>query len=117
LSTHMRTYMHILEPLKTVTHVYIYTYTYKHAHIPVWSYGVLIWEVWSACKVPYWNITNDKDIIDFVCGGGRLSEPEGCRQGLYQLMLTCWAQRKMDRYVCIFVCMLQSYDEMQHKLI
>lgn len=46
-----------------------------------WSFGVLMWEVESLGRSPYPGISNAQ-ISDFVAGGNRLSQPEGCPDAL-----------------------------------
>ncbi|XP_076078504.1 uncharacterized protein LOC143048607 isoform X2 [Mytilus galloprovincialis] len=56
----------------------------------VWSYGVLLWEVFSLGHVPYPGKSNE-EVMQFVKHGGRLPKPEICTEKIYQLMTNCWA--------------------------
>ncbi|XP_067142993.1 tyrosine-protein kinase Fer-like [Centruroides vittatus] len=55
----------------------------------VWSYGVLMWEIFSLGSTPYYGLTNSKarELID---SGYRLPSPESTPVGVYELMLRCW---------------------------
>ena len=55
----------------------------------VWSFGVLLWEIWSRAMVPYEKWSNDK-VWAKVLAGYRLQCPIGCPAEVYNLMLTCW---------------------------
>jgi hypothetical protein len=63
----------------------------------VWSFGVLVWEVYTRGFVPYDMIQTDSEVAAHVCGGGRLDKPAECPDALYQVMCACWAQRPQDR--------------------
>ena len=41
----------------------------------VWAFAVLAWELLVSCKVPYFELTSDKQVITEVVGGGRLAMP------------------------------------------
>lgn len=55
----------------------------------VWSYGVLLWEIFSFGSTPYSGMTNNKarELID---SGYRLPAPENTPECIYELMLRCW---------------------------
>ncbi|CAK9293235.1 unnamed protein product [Gordionus sp. m RMFG-2023] len=55
----------------------------------VWSYGVLLWEIFSFGKVPFSRIPLC-DVIKHIEKGYRLESPEGCPDTMYKLMLNCW---------------------------
>ncbi|EKX47444.1 hypothetical protein GUITHDRAFT_69679, partial [Guillardia theta CCMP2712] len=66
----------------------------------VWAYGVTCWEILTCAKIPYYNITQDDGVIQFVCSGGRLQrdEIEGeCPDTLWELMEDCWRTNHGDR--------------------
>lgn len=56
----------------------------------VWSFGVLLWEVWTLGERPYYYKDNS-DVADFVRTGGILPRPEGCPDEIYALMRLCWS--------------------------
>lgn len=69
----------------------------------VWSYGVLLWEVFTLCDVPYQDLPGGREIVAFLDVGGRLSKPAGCPDGMYQLMQQCW-EDSPDRRVSFADC-------------
>ena len=55
----------------------------------IWSFGVLMWEVFSFAMQPWYGFTNEQ-VIEKVKGGEILSRPDNCPQLIYSLMLECW---------------------------
>ena len=55
----------------------------------VWSYGVVLWEMFEFGKVPYQGMTN-REAMRFVLTGQRLPKPSACPAQLYSLMQRCW---------------------------
>uniref|UniRef100_A0A2R9AY45 Tyrosine-protein kinase receptor n=1 Tax=Pan paniscus TaxID=9597 RepID=A0A2R9AY45_PANPA len=54
-----------------------------------WSFGVLLWEIFSLGYMPYPGRTN-QEVLDFVVGGGRMDPPRGCPGPVYRIMTQCW---------------------------
>ena len=64
----------------------------------VWSYGVLIWEIFHlGSAVPYGDKKRFEEVIEFLQNGGRLSKPPMCPQDIYDLMLECWMENYLNR--------------------
>jgi serine/threonine protein kinase len=57
----------------------------------VWSFGLVLYELFSFGAIPYAGMTN-RQVIEKVPTGYRLESPENCPQEVYQLMLKCWEQ-------------------------
>lgn len=55
----------------------------------VWSFGVVLWEMFSRGETPYTNLTN-KQTIDKIERGERLEKPDECPDVVYELMMDCW---------------------------
>ncbi|XP_052742746.1 tyrosine-protein kinase receptor [Bicyclus anynana] len=62
----------------------------------VWSYGVLLWEVFSLGIMPYTGCAN-REVMQMVSGGGRLERPHGCPSDVYRLMCECWNPAPTER--------------------
>jgi anaplastic lymphoma kinase len=62
----------------------------------VWSFGVLLWEVFSLGLMPYTGLPN-RDVMQLVTGGGRLDAPQGCPIAIYRIMAECWNPTPEDR--------------------
>ena len=60
----------------------------------VWSFGVLMWEIFHlGSAIPYNVLLGRKKIVEFLLNGHRLSKPELCPQYIYDIMLECWQER------------------------
>ena len=54
-----------------------------------WSFGVLLFEVFSLGQRPYTGLQNH-EIYNHIEEGNRLKRPALCPQKVYELMLECW---------------------------
>ncbi|KAK1157886.1 tyrosine-protein kinase CSK [Huso huso] len=55
----------------------------------VWSYGILLWEIYSFGRVPYPRIAL-KDVVPRVEKGYKMDAPDGCPPVVYDIMKQCW---------------------------
>ncbi|XP_064429526.1 megakaryocyte-associated tyrosine-protein kinase isoform X4 [Mirounga angustirostris] len=55
----------------------------------VWSFGVLLWEVFSYGRAPYPKMSL-KEVSEAVEKGYRMEPPEGCPAPIHALMGSCW---------------------------
>lgn len=55
-----------------------------------WSYGVLLWEIYSLGLRPYTGL-NNHEIAGHVRDGHRLEQPKWCPANVYTLMQQCWS--------------------------
>ena len=58
----------------------------------VWSFGVLMYELWSSGTLPYKGLTIS-EVWSKVLGGLRLTHPENCPNSIDALMRKCWRER------------------------
>ncbi|XP_035825708.1 ALK tyrosine kinase receptor [Aplysia californica] len=56
----------------------------------IWSFGILLWEVFSLGHIPYPGNTNE-GVMSLVTQGGRLDPPEGCPSAVFDIMASCWS--------------------------
>ncbi|KAL5488568.1 hypothetical protein EMCRGX_G017527 [Ephydatia muelleri] len=63
----------------------------------VWSYGVLLYEIWSMGRKPYERLKASSALMGYLEKGGRLPPPPGCPRAIYQLMVLCWHPEKISR--------------------
>ncbi|KAJ7988947.1 hypothetical protein DPEC_G00314470 [Dallia pectoralis] len=54
-----------------------------------WSFGVLLWEIFSLGYLPYPCRTN-QEVLEFVTSGGRMDPPNSCPGPVYRIMTQCW---------------------------
>ncbi|XP_061173254.1 tyrosine-protein kinase CSK-like isoform X2 [Saccostrea echinata] len=62
----------------------------------MWSYGILLWELYSFGRVPYPRIPL-ADVVMHVERGYRMEAPEGCPKQIYNLMLRAWNLNPAER--------------------
>ena len=63
----------------------------------VWSFGVVVWEVFSFGMQPYWGFPNDA-VVDMLRRGKLLEKPESCPDKLYSMIKEgCWATYENER--------------------
>ena len=55
----------------------------------VWSFGILLYELWTKAETPYVGWRNEKVWVQ-VLGGYRLPCPKKCPQYVHDLMMECW---------------------------
>lgn len=70
----------------------------------VWSFGVVLWEIFNYGRQPWFELSN-MEVIECIKEGRVLSKPADCTDELYQLMLCCWKTQPADR-----VSMCKMYD-------
>jgi hypothetical protein len=73
---------------------------FKHrfydSYCDVWSFGVLLWELFSYATVPYTTMTNEQ-VAEAVMKGYRLPSPDQCPPEVYTLMRQCWNETSIQR--------------------
>ena len=57
----------------------------------IWSFGVVLWEVFTFGKQPWYELANH-EVIQQVTEGKLLAKPDVCPDEVYELMLSCWRQ-------------------------
>ncbi|XP_075923769.1 tyrosine-protein kinase CSK-like isoform X2 [Petromyzon marinus] len=55
----------------------------------VWSFGILLWEIYSFGRVPYPRVPL-KDVVEYVEDGYRMDPPELCPSTVSSVMTSCW---------------------------
>lgn len=63
----------------------------------VWSFGVLLWEIFSLGASPYPGVCIDELFCRRLKEGTRMRPPEYATTEIYQTMLDCWLARPTDR--------------------
>ncbi|KAM9848951.1 platelet-derived growth factor receptor alpha [Aulostomus maculatus] len=56
----------------------------------VWSYGILLWEIFSLGGTPYPGMVVDSSFYNKIKSGYRMSKPEHAPHDVYELMMKCW---------------------------
>ncbi|KAM6179031.1 vascular endothelial growth factor receptor 1 [Rhynchocyon petersi] len=63
----------------------------------VWSFGVLLWEIFSLGGSPYPGVQLDEDFCSRLKEGMRMRAPEYATPEIYQIMLDCWHKDPKER--------------------
>ncbi|KYO27409.1 vascular endothelial growth factor receptor 1 [Alligator mississippiensis] len=63
----------------------------------VWSYGVLLWEIFSLGASPYPGVQIDEDFCSRLKEGTRMRAPQYATIEIYQIMLDCWHGNPNER--------------------
>ena len=57
----------------------------------VWSFGIVLWEMFSLGKTPYPGIDPGATFYEKLLNGYRMEKPENCPMIIYRAMSECWA--------------------------
>ncbi|XP_045473038.1 putative tyrosine-protein kinase Wsck [Harmonia axyridis] len=82
---------------------------------PIWSFGILLWEICSLGGTPFSNITNIAELTDKVTKGARLPQLNYFSDEVYQIMLNCWQIDMSERPNCDSLC--RSVENLNENLI
>lgn len=78
----------------------------------VWSYGVVLWEIYSLGKQPYYGLNNE-EVVKLILQGIMLIPPDGCPSFICDLMRSCWKSEPKDRIKFPEICerLQKAWDE------
>ncbi|RMC07253.1 hypothetical protein DUI87_16710 [Hirundo rustica rustica] len=76
------------------------TYTMKS---DVWSYGILLWEIFSLGVNPYPGVQVDSNFYKLIQSGFKMDQPYYATKDVYCMMQSCWAldSRKRPSFSCL----------------
>ncbi|XP_037326310.2 mast/stem cell growth factor receptor kita isoform X2 [Pungitius pungitius] len=63
----------------------------------VWSYGILLWEIFSLGSSPYPGMPVDAKFYKLIKEGYRMDAPEFAPEEMYQVMRSCWEPDPFNR--------------------
>ena len=66
------------------------------AQSDVWSFGIVLWEIFSSGTQPYCALSNE-EVVERITNGHVLRCPSGCPKDLYHLMVRCWTSEPNKR--------------------
>lgn len=72
----------------------------------VWSYGILLWEIFSLGLNPYPGILVDRKFYKLVKDGYQMAQPMFAPQNVYSIMQACWALEPTRRPTFQHICSL-----------
>uniref|UniRef100_A0A3Q3AJZ3 Tyrosine-protein kinase receptor n=1 Tax=Kryptolebias marmoratus TaxID=37003 RepID=A0A3Q3AJZ3_KRYMA len=62
----------------------------------VWSLGMVLWEIFTYGKQPWYQLSNN-EVIECITQGRVLQRPRTCPKEVYDLMLGCWQREPYMR--------------------
>ncbi|CAL8374290.1 unnamed protein product [Arctogadus glacialis] len=62
----------------------------------VWSFGVILWEIFTYGKQPWFQLANN-EVIECITQGRVLERPRVCPKEIYDMMLGCWQREPQQR--------------------
>uniref|UniRef100_A0A8C5ARN0 receptor protein-tyrosine kinase n=1 Tax=Gadus morhua TaxID=8049 RepID=A0A8C5ARN0_GADMO len=74
--------------------IFDYVYTYES---DVWSYGILLWEIFSLGNSPYPGMQVGSAFYRMIQEGHRMTMPEFAPTEMYDMMLSCWNDDPLKR--------------------
>ncbi|XP_014913090.1 tyrosine-protein kinase Tec [Poecilia latipinna] len=74
----------------------VFNYCKFSSKSDVWSYGVLMWEVFTEGQMPFDQSLNH-EVVAMVTNGHRLFRPKMAPPALYDIMQLCWDNRPEER--------------------
>uniref|UniRef100_A0A8B9J7V9 Vascular endothelial growth factor receptor 3 n=1 Tax=Astyanax mexicanus TaxID=7994 RepID=A0A8B9J7V9_ASTMX len=83
-------------PLKWMAPESIFDKVYT-SQSDVWSFGVLLWEIFSLGASPYPGVQIDEDFCNQLKDGTRMRSPDTASPEIYGIMLACWQGEPRER--------------------
>ncbi|XP_017282147.3 vascular endothelial growth factor receptor 3 isoform X2 [Kryptolebias marmoratus] len=83
-------------PLKWMAPESIFDKVYT-SQSDVWSFGVLLWEIFSLGASPYPGVQIDEEFCKRLKDGFRMRAPETASPEIYGIMLACWQGEPKER--------------------
>ncbi|XP_077182721.1 macrophage colony-stimulating factor 1 receptor [Paroedura picta] len=70
----------------------------------VWSYGILLWEIFSLGRSPYPGMKVDSKFYSLVKQGYQMARPDFASDNTYNIMKTCWSLEPTKRPTFTEIC-------------
>ncbi|XP_053405118.1 BDNF/NT-3 growth factors receptor-like [Mercenaria mercenaria] len=62
----------------------------------IWSFGVVLWEIFSYGKQPWFHLSNH-EVIQYIIDGHLLDCPPKCPEEVGKIMMSCWKREPQER--------------------
>ncbi|NWX14021.1 NTRK1 factor, partial [Aegotheles bennettii] len=62
----------------------------------IWSFGVVLWEIFTYGKQPWYQLSNT-EAIECITQGRELERPRACPAEVYAIMQSCWQREPYQR--------------------
>ncbi len=77
----------------------------------VWSYGVVLWEIFSFALQPYYGMTHE-EVVKYIKEGKVLPCPDNTPPEVYDIMKLCWGKKPQHRppFTSLFksICLIEQ---------
>ncbi|XP_054833329.1 macrophage colony-stimulating factor 1 receptor isoform X2 [Eublepharis macularius] len=70
----------------------------------VWSYGILLWEIFSLGRSPYPGVKVDSKFYSLVKQGYHMARPDFASDDMYNIMKACWSLEPIQRPTFAQIC-------------
>ncbi|KFW00089.1 Macrophage colony-stimulating factor 1 receptor, partial [Eurypyga helias] len=85
----------------------------------VWSYGILLWEIFSLGKSPYPGMVVNRKFYSMVKWGYQMARPDFAPLKMYSIMQACWSlepteRPTFDQIVCFIQKELEVHKEQDY---
>ncbi|XP_068961288.1 tyrosine-protein kinase Tec isoform X2 [Petaurus breviceps papuanus] len=87
----------------------VFNYCRFSSKSDVWSFGVLMWEIFTEGRMPFEKNANF-EVVTMVSRGHRLYRPKLASRYVYEMMLSCWHEKPEGRPS--FEQLLHTIDEL-----
>eukprot|EP00042_Codosiga_hollandica_P044782 m.446897 g.446897 ORF g.446897 m.446897 type:complete len:924 (+) comp56874_c0_seq1:183-2954(+) len=74
-----------------------YKYKKYSTESDVWSFGILLYEIWTRAALPYGASWTNLNVMMKVESGYRLPPPPDCPKAIYSVMMACWNPYRRGR--------------------
>ncbi|CAF2677173.1 unnamed protein product [Rotaria sp. Silwood2] len=78
----------------------------------IWSFGVLLWEIFSYGTQPYYGRTNP-EVIEMIRDRKLLTCPTNCPKRIYAVMCSCWEELSEQRPT--FIELMKRFRQFEEK--
>ncbi|EFX82654.1 hypothetical protein DAPPUDRAFT_4284, partial [Daphnia pulex] len=83
-------------PVKWMAIESLTNYTFS-SQSDVWSYGILLWEIFSLGKVPYPGRNAKFELVKVITKGYRMEKPDNAPTLFGEIMSSCWKMEPKER--------------------
>ncbi|XP_030315109.1 macrophage colony-stimulating factor 1 receptor isoform X1 [Calypte anna] len=81
----------------------------------VWSYGILLWEIFSLGKSPYPGMVVNSKFYSMVKQGYQMARPDFAPLEMYSIMQACWSLEPTQRPTFDQICCFIQKELEEHK--
>uniref|UniRef100_A0A8C6KA14 Tyrosine-protein kinase n=1 Tax=Nothobranchius furzeri TaxID=105023 RepID=A0A8C6KA14_NOTFU len=88
----------------------VFEYCKYSSKSDVWSYGVVMWEVFTEGRLPFGQSSN-REVVELVRGGQRPYWPILATRDLYDIMMLCWHEKPYNHLLIEIRCVEEALNK------